>query len=107
MHIHVIAGDFGYLPVYSDETGYRYWSEAREGLKDYINSVVDSVEGSETIDEFDTYEDYWLATGVVRHIGTNGIQETIQAVFDRDLASIDYAEVTICYEDCMTESPYS
>ena len=28
MHNHVIAGDFGYLPNYSDEEGYTYGSEA-------------------------------------------------------------------------------
>jgi len=44
MHNHVIAGDFGYLPVYSDEEGYTHKSEALEGLKNYVNSVVDSVE---------------------------------------------------------------
>ena len=52
MHNHVIAGDFGYLPVYSDEEGYRYGSEAVEGLKEYINNIVDSIEGSETPDQY-------------------------------------------------------
>ena len=100
MHNHVIAGDFGYLPTYSDEEGYTYGSEALEGLKEYVNTVVDSTEGSETPDQYDTIEKYWLATGVVESIGTDGCQQTIQAVFDRNLASIDYAEITLCYEDC-------
>ena len=100
MHNHVIAGDFGYLPTYSDEEGYTYGSEALEGLREYVNMVVDSTEGSEQSDQYDTIEDYWLATGVVESIGTDGCQQTIQAVFDRNLASIDYAEITVCYEDC-------
>ena len=45
MHNHVIAGDFGYLPIYSDEDGYTYKSEALDGLRDYVNSIVDSTEG--------------------------------------------------------------
>ena len=102
MHNHVIAGDFGYLPIYSDEEGYTYASDALEGLREYVNRIVDGVEGSETIDDFNTYEEWWLATGVVSHIGTDGLQQTIQAVFDRDIASVDYAEITVCYEDCMT-----
>ena len=100
MHNHVIAGDFGYLPTYSDEEGYTYGSEALEGLKEYVNNIVDSTEGSETPDQYDSIEKYWLATGVVTDIGTDGCQQTIQAVFDRILASIDYAEITLCYEDC-------
>ena len=100
MHNHVIAGDFGYLPTYSDEEGYTYGSEALEGLKEYVNNIVDSTEGSETPDQYDSNEKYWLATGVVTDIGTDGCQQTIQAVFDRNLASIDYAEITLCYEDC-------
>lgn len=100
MHNHVIAGDFGYLPTYSDEEGYTYGSEALEGLKEYVNNIVDSTEGSETPDQYDSIEKYWLATGVVTDIGTDGCQQTIQAVFDRNLASIDYAEITLCYEDC-------
>ena len=100
MHNHVIAGDWGYLPTYSDEEGYTYGSEALEGLKEYVNMVVDGVEGTETPDQYDTIEKYWLATGVVTDIGTDGGKRTIQAVFDRNLASIDYAEVTVCYEDC-------
>ena len=100
MHNHVIAGDWGYLPTYSDEEGYTYGSEALEGLKEYVNMVVDSTEGSETPDQYDSIEKYWLATGVVTDIGTDGCQQTIQAVFDRNLASIDYAEITVCYEDC-------
>ena len=117
MHNHVIAGDFGYLPTYSDEEGYKYGSEALDGLKEYVNSIVDSVEGSEIMkelkglrrdrkrenpDQYDSLEEYWIATGVVTDIGTDGLQQTIQAVFDRDLASIDYAEITVCYEDCGT-----
>lgn len=107
MHNHVIAGDFGYLPIYSDETGYKHGSEALEGLKEYVNMIVDGVEGSDTdefntMDNFNTIEEWWLATGVVSHIGTDGLQQTIQAVFDRDIASVDYAEITVCYEDCMT-----
>ena len=102
MHNHVIAGDFGYLPTYSDEEGYTYGSEALEGLKEYVNYVVDSTEGPEQPDQYDTIEKYWLATGVVTDIGTDGSQQTIQAVFDRNLASIDYAEITLCYEDCKT-----
>ena len=100
MHNHVIAGDFGYLPDYSDEEGYTYGSEALEGLKEYVNMVVGSTEGEETPDQYDTIEEYWLATGVVTDIGTDGCQQTIQAVFDRNLASIDYAEIILCYEDC-------
>ena len=100
MHNHVIAGDFGYLPVYSDETGYTYGSEALEGLKEYVNTIIDSTEGTEQPDQYSTIEEYWLATGVVTDIGTNGFKETIQAVFDRNQASIDYAEITVCYEDC-------
>ena len=100
MHNHVIAGDFGYLPTYSDEEGYTYGSEALEGLKEYVNNIVDSTEGSETPDQYNSIEKYWLATGVVTDIGTDGCQQTIQAVFDRNLASIDYAEITLCYEDC-------
>ncbi len=102
MHNHVIAGDFGYLPDYSDEEGYTYGSEALEGLKEYVSMVVGSTEGEETPDQYDTIEEYWLATGVVTDIGTDGCQQTIQAVFDRNLASIDYAEITVCYEDCKT-----
>ena len=109
MHNHVIAGDFGYLPVYSDEDGYTYGSEALEGLKEYVNSVVDGVELSpelETPEQYDklqraqTVEEFWLATGVVTSIGTDGCKQTIQAVFDREQASIDYAEITVCYGDC-------
>jgi len=108
MHNHVIAGDFGYLPTYSDEEGYTYGSEALEGLKEYVNTVVESVESvdmpykyvSTEKNRYDTIEKYWLATGVVTDIGTDGSQQTIQAVFDRNLASIDYAEITLCYEDC-------
>jgi len=103
MHNHVIAGDFGYLPSYSDETGYTYGSEALEGLKEYVNTVVDGVEGSETPDQYNTIEEYWLATGVVTDIGTDGAKRTIQAVFDRNLVSIDYAEITLCYEDCRSD----
>jgi len=80
MHNHVIAGDFGYLPTYSDEEGYTYGSEALEGLKEYVNMVVDSTEGPEQSDQYDTIEKYWLATGVVTDIGTDGGQQTIQAV---------------------------
>jgi len=107
MHNHVIAGDFGYLPTYSDEEGYTYGSEAWDGLKDYVNSIVDSVESMEGSefdygpDQYDTIEKYWLATGIVTDIGTDGGKQTIQAVFNRELASIDYAEITVCYEDCM------
>ena len=101
MHNHVIAGDFGYLPTYSDEEGYTYGSEAWNGLKDYVNSIVDSVEGTEEPDQYDTIEKYWLATGIVTDIGTDGGKQTIQAIFNRELASIDYAEITVCYEDCM------
>ena len=108
MHNHVIAGDFGYLPTYSDEEGYTYGSEALEGLKEYVNTVVDSIESvdmpykyvSTEKNRYDTIEKYWLATGVVTDIGTDGSQQTIQAVFNRELASIDYAEITLCYEDC-------
>jgi hypothetical protein len=106
MHNHVIAGDFGYLPTYGDEEGYTYKSEALEGLKEYVNMVVDSVlwdyddEGTETPDQYDTIEEYWLDTGVVTDIGTDGCKDTIQAVFDRNIASIDYAEITECYDDC-------
>ena len=74
MHNHVIAGDFGYLPTYSDEEGYTYGSEALEGLKEYVNNIVDSTEGSETPDQYDSIEKYWLATGVVTDIGTDGCQ---------------------------------
>ena len=102
MHNHVIAGDFGYLPVYSDEEGYRYGSEAVEGLKEYINNIVDSIEGSETPNQYDSIEKYWLATGVVTNVGTDDIHGTTGVFFNRDVASIDYAEVTLCYEDCMT-----
>jgi hypothetical protein len=111
MHNHVIAGDFGYLPIYSDEQGYTYGSEALEGLKEYVNMVVDSVELSperDTPEQYDklqrsqTVEEFWLTTGVVTDIGTDGCQQTIQAIFNRDLASIDYAEITVCYEDCKT-----
>ena len=101
MHNHVIAGDFGYLPTYSDEEGYTYGSEAWNGLKDYVNSIVDSVEGTEEPDQYDTIEKYWLATGIVTDIGTDGGKQTIQAIFNRELASIDYAEITVCYEDCI------
>ena len=109
MHNHVIAGDFGYLPTYSDEHGYVHGSEALEGLKEYVNMVVDSAEDdswypySEVVNppKFATTEEYWLSTGVVTNIGTDGSQQTIQAVFNRQLASIDYAEITVCYEDCM------
>jgi len=116
MHNHVIAGDFGYLPTYGDEEGYTYKSEALEGLKEYVNMVVDSVNtcgwehdwdwqcakcsSPETPDQYDTIEEYWLDTGVVTDIGTDGCNDTIQAVFDRNIASIDYAEITVCYEDC-------
>ena len=100
MHNHVIAGDFGYLPIYSDETGYTHKSEALEGLKEYVNSIIDSVEGSETPDQYDSIEAYWVATGVVETIGTDGCNDTIQAVFNREIASVDYAEITVCYEDC-------
>ena len=101
MHNHVIAGDFGYLPDYSDEEGYTYGSEALEGLKEYVNSVVDSVEGFFHFPGYyKSIEEYCLATGVVTDIGTDECNRTIQAVFDRNLASIDYAEITVCYEDC-------
>tara|TARA_R110000744_G_scaffold4486_4_gene16215 strand:+ start:1097 stop:1501 length:405 start_codon:yes stop_codon:yes gene_type:complete len=111
MHNHVIAGDFGYLPTYSDEQGYTHGSEALEGLKEYVNMVVDSVEDSGMFmrwhPEFEvvnsskrSVEDYWLTTGVVTSIGTDGCKQTIQAVFNRELTSIDYAEITVCYEDC-------
>ena len=110
MHNHVIAGDFGYLPDYSDEEGYTHKSEALEGLKEYVNTVVDGVEDdswypySDVVNppKFATIEDYWLATGVVTDIGTDGCKQTIQAVFDREQASIDYAEITVCYDDCMS-----
>ena len=109
MHNHVIAGDFGYLPTYSDEEGYTYKLEALEGLKEYVNMVVDSVDpGDETPEQYDklqrsqTVEEFWLNTGVVTDIGTDGCKDIIQAVFDRNLASIDYAEITVCYEDCKT-----
>jgi hypothetical protein len=116
MHNHVIAGDFGYLPTYSDEEGYTHKSEALEGLKEYVNTVVESVEVERSLlltvvaweaevvsqPEFATVEEYWLDTGVVTDIGTDGCKDIIQAVFDRNLASIDYAEITVCYEDCKT-----
>jgi len=110
MHNHVIAGDFGYLPTYSDEHGYVHGSEALEGLEEYVNMVVDSVEDnswypySETVGlglTKPSLEEYWLSTGVVTDIGTDGCKQTIQVVFNRKLASIDYAEITLCYEDCM------
>ena len=102
MHNHVIAGDWGYLPNYSDEEGYTYNSEALEGLKEYVNTIVDSVEGFFHFPGYyKSIEEYWLSTGVVTDIGTDGSQQTIQAVFNRKLASIDYAEITVCYEDCM------
>ena len=102
MHNHVIAGDFGYLPTYSDEHSYTYGSEALEGLKEYVNMVVDSVEGFFHFPGYyKSIEEYWLSTGVVTDIGTDGSQQTIQAVFNRKLASIDYAEITVCYEDCV------
>jgi hypothetical protein len=117
MHNHVIAGDWGYMPTYSDEDGtivsvhgrggYTYGSEALEALKEYVNTVVDSVEldpEPETPEQYDklqktqTDEEFWLATGVVKSIGTDGCKHTIQVVFDRNLVSIDYAEITVCYE---------
>ena len=99
MHNHVIAGDFGYLPTYSDEEGYTYGSEALEGLKEYVNSVVESVVGFFHFPGYyKSIEEYWLSTGVVTDIGTDGAKRTIQAVFDKNLASIDYAEITVCYE---------
>ena len=109
MHNHVIAGDFGYLPVYSDETGYKFSSEALNSLTEYVCHIVDSVEvGLETdYIQGESIETFWLRTGVVTDIGTNGLKETIQVVFDRNLASIDYAEISTCYEDCMVESFYS
>jgi len=109
MHNHVIAGDFGYLPTYSDEASYTAKFEAMEALKEYVNYVVDSVEESperDTPEQYDklqrtaTDEEFWLATTVVENIGTDGCQDIIQVVFDRAQASIDYAEITTCYENC-------
>jgi len=40
---------------------------------------------------------------VVTGIGTDGCKDTIQVTFDRRLASIDYAEITLCYENCKSE----
>jgi hypothetical protein len=34
----------------------------------------------------------------VEAIGTDGAKRTIQAVFNRELVSVDYAEITVCYE---------
>ena len=98
MHNHVIAGDFGYLPIYSDDTGYTFKSDALDGLRDYVNSIVDSTEGPETADQYGSVEAYWMATGVVESIGTDGAKRTIQAVFNREVVSVDYAEITVCYE---------
>lgn len=98
MHNHVIAGDWGYLPTYHDESGYKYGSEALAGLIEYVNMIVDGTEGPEQPDQYDSIEDYWIATGVVEAIGTDGGKRTIQAVFNREVASIDYAEITVCYE---------
>jgi len=78
----------------------RLWIPAQDGLRDYVNSIVDSTEGPETADQYGSVEAYWLATGVVEAIGTDGCNDTIQAVFNRAIASVDYAEVTVCYEDC-------
>ena len=101
MHNHVIAGDWGYLPNYSDEEGYTYKSEALEGLKEYVNTIVDSVEGFFHFPGYyKSIEEYWLSTGVVESIGTDGCKDTIQVIFDREIVSIDYAEITLCYEDC-------
>jgi hypothetical protein len=101
MHNHVIAGDFGYLPVYSDETGYTHGSEALEGLKEYVDGIIDSYYVEEMPEQYDTIEEYWLATGIVTDVGTDGCKQTIQAVFDREQAGVDYAEIIVCYEDCM------
>jgi len=98
MHNHVIAGDWGYLPTYHDESGYKHGSEALEGLKEYVTMLVDGTEGPERPDQYDSIEAYWLATGVVEAIGTDGAKRTIQAVFNRELVSVDYAEITVCYE---------
>ena len=104
MHNHVIAGDFGYLPVYSDDGSYTYGSEAVEGLKEYVNMIVDSIEGPEKPDQYDSIEDYWIATGVVTDIGTDDIHGTTGVFFNRELASVDYAEIALCYEDCRKEA---
>lgn len=107
MHNHVIAGDFGYLPTYSSESGYAAKSEAIDGLKEYVNEVVDSTEGPESPDQFKTLEEFWLATTVVEDIGTDGCKDIIQVVFDRAQASIDYVEITECHaylddnDDCL------
>ena len=107
MHNHIIAGDFGYLPVYTQETGYVHGSQAIEGLKEYVNSIVDSVEDtrwrpySEVINppKFDTVEDYWKATGVVTYTEGADERDGVALVhFDRKLASIDYAEISLCWD---------
>jgi hypothetical protein len=116
MHNHVIAGDWGETATYSDADGsivsehgrggYTYGSEALEALKEYVNTVVDSLlsvtviseEQYDKLQKTQTDEEFWLATGVVKSIGTDGCKRTIQAVFDRNLVSIDYAEIIVCYE---------
>ena len=73
MHNHVIAGDFGYLPTYSDEEGYTYGSEALKGLKEYVNTVVDSIESVDMPYKYVSTEKnrYDTGFGILLQMNTN------------------------------------
>ena len=108
MHNHVIAGDRGYLPTYFSEH-YIKGSEALEGLKEYVNSIIEDVATFKTIPDSDPnlhYVDQWYKTGVVNGVtGAADKENVFEVSFNRELASVDYAEIILCNEllECLAD----
>jgi len=108
MHNHVIAGDRGCLPTYFSEH-YIKGSEALKGLKEYVNSIIEDVATFKTIPKSDPnlhYVDQWYKTGVVNGVaGAADKQNVFEVSFNRELASVDYAEIILCNEllECLAD----
>tara|TARA_B100000029_G_scaffold232465_1_gene229836 strand:- start:8806 stop:9129 length:324 start_codon:yes stop_codon:yes gene_type:complete len=97
LHYHVLAGDHGYLPSYSEETVYSTKKEASESLTEYVKHIVNNVD-DEMLKEADTTID-GVAKGFANQEGI-----VLKVLFNRKVAMIDYAEVSECDNDkeCLT-----
>ena len=112
-HYHLFAGDRGYLPIYSET--HKEFSSATESLKDYVELAIDEIE----IDESHPLakSKFWIDQGyasnsilgcqIDKQINGNGYDEEIFEVeFNRELVSIDYAQVENCVEDNCLEDEF-
>jgi hypothetical protein len=104
-HYHVIAGDLGYLPIYNEGI-YDSFEEAFGGLTEYVETTIDQVEVDEhhpaiRKEDCNSTSDYWLKTSVVGVVfqAYEDDPDSIRKVgFDREVVSIDYAEIVQCFE---------